>query len=485
MKKIFSIDNIVNSDVRNHITNEIKSGIFNEVVLMKTSIEDCDFLTGIMTEVYTRKSIESDGHSLEDRRFDRFLVHKENLFRAECTDSRVINIQVNALNGIQKDKERWVDFAKYYYNGKLLEVMISWISPTFHDDAGLNVGNLKTYYKITNQKGYTPPTYINKETLDLYTIRTESCWEAEIQGILNGYLKSFVTSGKDSLVISRKDSLIFLTENHFSREYLEDHSSPLLVNEFTQALVLRPMGLEIYWLKDTWVKQTSKDNIINKWLDQWWDHRELYPDFDFYHHVFLKGVKPLIDLYKENIPNPTTDLEKWMGTLLKVLLDTSSEKDITDLLKYSNPKVLKGLIQKDGLINEDYYILGKTLPNHLNHIDYRVKPESAPFITDKVIYTLMGKGGTDYRRPSLVTPDNEVQLRDIVDENTPLKQEYFQNHKLITFMPPYSSRSLDLTSVDWKKMKQQDFPVTVKALEEGKFYLKDDGAWYLDSMFNN
>ena len=121
----------------------------------------------------------------------------------------------------------------------------------------------------------------------------------------------------------------------------------------------------------------------------------------------------------------------------------------------------------------------------LNHIDYRVKPESAPFITDKGIYTLMGKGGTDYRRPSLVTPDNEVQLRDIVDENTPLKQEYFQNHKLITFMPPYSSRSLDLTSVDWKKMKQQDFPVTVKALEEGKFYLKDDGAWYLDSMFNN
>ena len=93
---------------------------------------------------------------------------------------------------------------------------------------------------------------------------------------------------------------------------------------------------------------------------------------------------------------------------------------------------------------------------------------------DGYVYTIMPEN-PDHRWYTQVDYQKEVPLDELVDSDTPLKKEYFQNRAVIRVQVP-NNQYYRLSYVDFDRMVEQGFLVTLNTLKEGKFYDKE-GGW--------
>ncbi len=448
MKKIFSINNTVLNGIDIDTLNDYWESNFTQVMLKRLLDPNEDnLLSSILTEVISRKITERDGHTIEDRRFDLYNVHNENTFRAECLDGEVIHIQVNTLSGIREDKVEWTDFAWYYYSDKVLEVVVSRISPDFDKEAGWNESEFIRYYKVI------PGVYIGYEHHNLYTLPDSYSFDTNIRGFLEALYPSFRFDLQNA-VFQVEDCLVFIYVGDISR----------------QVLTVRNVGIDVccYWISDgsnTWrwkriVPRQSERTTFETWRET--NFPKSTP-FQFEQAVGIDSVDP--------------SLVEWTRTLLKVMCnDTCKEEDLIGLLRF--PRAVERLfeekfISRDELRDKVHSCMST---GKYNCIDYRIKPEGKPFINmkDGYVYTIM-PDSPDRRWYTQVNYDKEVSLDEVVDPYTPLKKEYFKNQAVIKVQVP-SDKFYRLSYVDFDRMVEQGFPVTVNTLKEGKFYDKD-GGW--------
>ena len=446
MKKIFSITN-------NTLANNIDTLIdywesnFTQVMLKRLidPTED-NLLSSILAETLSRKITERDGHQIDDKRFDLYNVHNEYTFRAECLDGEVIHIQVNTLSGIRKDKVEWTDFAWYYYLDQVLEVVVSRISPDFDKEAGWDESDFTRYYKVI------PGVYIGYEDHDLYVLPKSYSFDTNIRGFLEASYPSFEFDLRNN-VFQVKDCLVFTYVGDMSR----------------QVLTVRNVGIDVYcyWISDgsnTWgwkrvIPKQSERTTFETWRE--YNIPKSTP-FQFEKAVGFDSVDP--------------SLVEWTRIFLKVMCnDTCKEEDLIGLLRF--PRAVERLFEEKFITRDELRdkVHSCMTTGKYNCIDYRIKPEGKPFINikDGYVYTIM-PDNPNRRWFTQVNYDKEVSLEDIVDPDTPLKKEQFQNKAIIKVQVPNDSYFC-LSYVDFDRMVEQGFPVTVNTLKEGRFYDKESG----------
>lgn len=403
-------------------------------------------LSSIQAEVFSRKITERDGHSIEDKRFDLYNVHNENTFRAECLNGEVIHIQVNTLSGIREDKVEWTDFAWYYYRDKALEVMLSRISPDFIKEAGWNESEFIEYYRVM------PGVYIGCKYRDLYVLPDLYSFDTNIRGFLEAYIQG-LNFEIGSMVIQDSDCLVFLYTCSCTH----------------QALIVRSVGIDIY---DYWL---SPSGYCWKWKRVLpTDSKRVSPE-EWREINFPKSTPAQFE-QAVGIDSVDSSLVEWTRTFLKVMCnDTCKEEDLVGLL--SLPRAVERLfeekfITRDELRGKVHSCMSK---GKYNCVDYRIKPEGKPFINmkDGYVYTIM-PDNHDHRWYTQVDYDKEVSLDEVVDPDTLLKKEHFQNMAVIRVEVP-NDQKYRLSFVDFDRMEKQGFPVTVNTLKEGRFYDKDSG----------
>ena len=447
MKRIFSINN---STLANNIDalKDSWEANFTQVMLKRLDDPDKDsLLSSIQAEVFSRKITERDGHSIEDKRFDLYNVHNENTFRAECLDGEVIHIQVNTLSGIREDKVEWTDFAKYYYLYKVLEVTRSRISPDFDKEAGWNESEFLGYYKVI------PGVYIGYKDHNLYVLPDFYSFNTNIRGFLEAYFQ-----GKGIILESRVfqvgDCLVFLYTNSYSH----------------QVMTVRSVGIDIYhyWL--------SPSGYCWKWKRALpTDSKRVSPE-EWREINFPKSTPAQFE-QAVGIDSVDPSLVEWTRTFLKVMCnDTCKEEDLVGLLRF--PRAVERLFEEKFITRDDLReeVRSCMSTGKYNCIDYRIKPEDKPFINmkDGYVYTIMPEN-PDHRWYTQVDYQKEVPLDELVDSDTPLKKEYFQNRAVIRVQVP-NNQYYRLSYVDFDRMVEQGFLVTLNTLKEGKFYDKE-GGW--------
>lgn len=451
MKRIFSINN---TSITNNIAalEDFWESNFTQVMLKRLPNPNEDnLLSSILTEVVSRKITERDGHSIEDKRFDLYNVHNENTFRAECLDGEVIHIQVNTLSGIRKDKVEWTDFAWYYYLDEVLEVVVSRISPDFDKEAGWDESEFIRYYSVI------PGVYIGYEYHNLYVLPKSYSFDTNIRGSLEAFYPSFELDLRNN-IFQVEDCLVFTYVGDISR----------------QVLTVRNEGIDVYcyWVSDgsnTWkwkriVPKESERTTFETWRKS----------------NFPKSTPAQFE-QAVGIDSVDHSLVEWTRTFLKVMCnDTCKEEDLIGLLRF--PRAVERLF-------EEKFITRNELRDKVNYcmstgkyncIDYRIKPEGKPFINmkDGYVYTIM-PDNPDRKWYTQVNYDKEVYLDELVDPDTPLRKDHFQNRAVIKIKVP-GDRYYHLSYVDFDRMEKQGFPVTINTLKEGRFYDKDSG-WFADN----
>ena len=449
MKKIFNFSASTLSSINN--LDELKDfweTNYSQVMTKRISdLNEDNFLSSILAETFSRKITERDGHSVEDKRFDLYNVHNENIFRAECLDGEVIHVQVNTLSGIREDKVEWVDFAWYYYQDEILEVVVSRISPDFDKEAGWDESEFIRYYSVI------PGVYIGYEDHNLYVLPKSYSFDTNIRGFLGAHYQSLAF---DSMVSQIKDCLIF---SYRSDSYTH------------QVMTVRSVGIDVYHY---WFSPSGSS----------WKWKRVLPDskrvsLEEWREINFPKSTPAQFEQAVGIDSVDHYLVEWTRTFLKVMCnDTCKEEDLIELLRF--PRAVERLFDEKFITRDE--LRDKVLTtDKYNCIDYQIKPKGKPFINmkDGYVYTIM-PDNPDRKWYTQVDYDKEVSLDDVVDPNTPLKKEYFQNRAVLKVQVP-SDEFYRLSYVDFDRMVEQGFPVTINTLKEGKFYDKD-GCWFSDKV---
>lgn len=446
MKKIF---NLSKSTLFTNNIDALKDSWeanFTQVMLKRPDPNEDSLLSSIQAEVFSRKLTERDGHSIEDKRFDLYNVHNENTFRAECLNGEVIHIQVNTLSGIREDKVEWTDFAWYYYQDKVLEVVVSRISPDFDKEAGWDESEFIRYYSVM------PGVYVGYEDHNLYVLPDFYSFDTNIRGFLEAFHPGFELDFRNN-VFQIEDCLVFTYAGDISR----------------QVLTVRNVGIDVYcyWIADssnTWmwrriIPRESRRTTFETWRETNFPKSTLA---QFEQATGIDSVDP--------------SLAEWTRTFLKVMCnDTCKEEDLVGLLRF--PGAVERLFEEKFLTRDELRdkVRSCMSTGKYNCIDYRIKPEGKPFINmkDGYVYTIM-PDNHDRRWYTQVDYKKEVSLDELVDPDTPLKKYHFQNRAVIRVQVP-NDQYYRLSFVDFDKMDEQGFPVTLNTLKEGKFYDKESG----------
>lgn len=444
MKKIFSINN---STLANNIDalKDSWEANFTQVMLKRLPDPNEDsLLSSIQAEVFSRKITERDGHSIEDKRFDLYNVHNEYTFRAECLDGEVIHIQVNTLSGIREDKVEWTDFAWYYYLDKVLEVVVSRISPDFDKEAGWDESEFIRYYSVI------PGVYIGYKDHNLYVLPDYYSFDTYIRGFLEAYFQGIIL---ESRVFQVGDCLVFLYTNSYTH----------------QVMTVRSVGIDVY---DYWL---SPSGYCWKWKRVLPTNSKRVSPEEWREINFPKSMSTQFE-QAVGVDSIDLSLVEWTRTLLKVMCnDICKEEDLVGLLEF--PRAVERLFEEKFITRDDLRdkVHSCMSTSKYNCIDYRIKPEGKPFINmkDGYVYTIM-PDNPDRRWYTQVDYKKEAPLGEVVDPDTPLRKEYFQNRAVIKVQVP-NERYYRLSYVDFDKMDEQGFPVTLNTLKEGKFYDKESG----------